>query len=195
MLDSNADAGHDMYGHAKQATIGAMCGTVVELGPGTGVNMRYYAPGVRVIAMEPNPGMHERLRARADEHHVDLDIRTSGAESIDADDRSVDGVVGTLVLCGVDDPAAVLGEVRRVLRPGGVYFFLEHVVAPEGTGTRRAQRLLKRPHRWVFNGCVVDRDLATEIERAGFSSVEMEPRDEGRAGLHVRHRILGSAVA
>ncbi len=63
-----------------------MAGTVVELGPGTGVNMRYYAPGVKVIAIEPNPVMHDPLRAKADEHGVDLEIRTLRGESIDVDD-------------------------------------------------------------------------------------------------------------
>ncbi len=195
MLDTSADAAHDLYGEAKQAAIGAMRGTVVELGPGTGANMRYYAPGVHVIGLEPNPGMHDALRHKANAHDVDLEIRTRRAEASDLPDSSVDGVVGTLVLCGVDDPAEVLAEVRRILRPGATYFFLEHIVAPPGTTTHRAQRLLRRPHRWLFNGCVVDRDLGATIEEAGFASVDLERRDEGPAGLHVRHRIIGTAVA
>lgn len=194
MLDSNADEVHRRYGEQKQRAIGAMTGTVVELGPGTGANMRYYAPGTQVIGIEPNPGMHDPLREKAAEHDVALEIRTVGAEGIEVPDHSADGVVGTLVLCGVDEPSEVLQEVRRILRPGGTYFFLEHVVAPDGTGTRRAQRLLKRPHRWLFNGCVVDRDLRAEIESAGFASVDLTEHDEGRAGLHVRHRIVGTAT-
>jgi ubiquinone/menaquinone biosynthesis C-methylase UbiE len=195
MLDTSADAAHEMYGAAKEAAIGAMRGTVVELGPGTGANMRYYAPGVHVIGLEPNPGMHAALREKARAHDVDLEIRTCRAEASGLPDASVDGAVGTLVLCGVDDPAEVLAEVRRILRPGATYFFLEHVVAPSGTTTHRAQRLLRRPHRWLFNGCVVDRDLGATIEAAGFASVDLECRDEGLAGLHVRHRIIGTAVA
>ena len=195
LLDSSADDVHRRYGERKQRAIGSMTGTVVELGPGTGANMRYYPPGVKVIGIEPNPGMHDLLRAKAAEHEVDLEIRTVGAEGIEVPDAGADGVVGTLVLCGVDDPAEVLREVRRILRPGGTYFFFEHVVAPEGTGTRCAQRILKRPHRWLFNGCVVDRDLRTAIESAGFDAVEIEQFDEGGAGLHVRHRIIGTATA
>ncbi len=194
ILDASAGGVHDTYGECKQAAIGAMTGTVVELGPGTGANMRYYAPGTKVIGIEPNPGMHDRLRARADEHGVDLEIRTLRGEMIDVDDETADGVVATLVLCGVDDPSQVVSEIQRVLKPGGTFFFLEHVVAPDGTGTRAAQRILKQPHRWLFNGCVVDRDTGSLLEGSGFSSIEIERSDEGPSGLHVRHRVLGTAT-
>lgn len=194
ILDAGAADVHAAYGERKQSTIGSMTGTVVELGPGTGVNMRYYAPNTKVIAIEPNPTMHEPLRARADEHGVDLEIRTLRGESIDVDDESVDGVVGTLLLCGVDDPAQVVREAHRVLKPGGTYFFTEHVEAPKGTGTHRAQRLLSRPHRWMFNGCEVTRDTGAALRASPFSTVDFDEVDRGRAGLHVRYQIIGTAV-
>ncbi|MFK7918963.1 MAG: class I SAM-dependent methyltransferase [Ilumatobacter sp.] len=194
ILDAGAADVHAAYGERKQATIGAMRGTVVELGPGTGVNMRYYAPETKVIAIEPNPLMHELLQARADEHGVNLEIRSLRGESIDVDDASVDGVVGTLLLCGVDDPAQVVREAHRVLRPGATYFFTEHVQAPAGSRTRLAQRILLRPHRWCFNGCEVDRDTGALLHASPFSTVEFEEVDRGRAGLHVRHQIIGQAI-
>lgn len=194
VLDGGAKAQHAAHGAAKAAAIGAMHGTVVELGPGTGVNMRYYAPGVKVIGIEPNPHMHERLRAQADAHGVDLEIRTLRGESIDVADGEADGVVGTLVLCGVDNPSQVVGEVQRVLRPGGTYFFLEHVVAPEPGLTRRAQQVLLRPHRWMFNGCEVTRDTASVLRAAGFSTVEIEDIDVGPKGAYIRHLIIGTAT-
>ena len=67
LLDSGAEDSHRIYGERKQEAIGAMSGTVVELGPGTGVNMRYYASGVKVIAIEPNPVMHDPLRGDSPE--------------------------------------------------------------------------------------------------------------------------------
>ena len=75
VLDAGQKSMHATHGPTKAAAIGSMTGTVVELGPGTGVNMRYYAPGVKVIGIEPNPTMHDRLRAKAAEHGVDLEIR------------------------------------------------------------------------------------------------------------------------
>jgi ubiquinone/menaquinone biosynthesis C-methylase UbiE len=169
-----------------------MTGTIVELGPGTGVNMRYYAPGVKVIGIEPNPSMHDRLRTKAAQHNVDLEIRTLHGEQIDVADESADGVVGTLLLCGVDDPHQVVSEAFRVLRPGGRYFFLEHIGAPHGTMTHRLQSVLFRPHRWAFNGCEINRDTEPVI-RSRFSDVEVTAVDSGLKGGHVRHFIIGTA--
>jgi SAM-dependent methyltransferase len=170
-----------------------MTGTVVELGPGTGMTMKYYAAGTKVIGIEPNQIMHERLRQAADRYDVDLEIRTLRGERLDVDDEVADGVVGSRVLCGVDDPAAVVAEVHRVLRPGATYFFLEHVSAPSGSGTARAQRIALRPHRWLFNGCTVTRDTAVTITDGGFSEVEITEADEGAAAGYTRHHIVGTA--
>ena len=200
LLDAGAAQIRRLHGERKAAAIGAMSGTVVEIGPGTGVNMGDYRLGTTVLAVEPNPNMHDALRQRAVDHGVDLDIRTVRGEQIDLEDDSVDGVVGTLVLCGVDDPEAVLGEVRRVLKPGGTYFFLEHVGAEPGTTTRRVQDLVQRPHRWLANGCETNRDTAAVIDAAGFANVDHETVDPGpRRRLHPsaphRHRREVSGVA
>lgn len=194
LLDAASGQVHRLHGDRKQAAIGAMTGTVVEIGPGTGANFGYYAPGTRVIAIEPNPNLHAALRAAADRHGVDLEIRTLRGEDLDVDDDSVEGVVGTLVLCGVDDPAAVVREIRRILVPGGTYFFLEHVAAPAGTWTRRTQDLVCRPHRWMFNGCEVNRDTRSVIESAGFRAVECEVLDAGITSAYVRHHLVGTAT-
>ena len=194
LLDAGAADTHKTFGERKAEAIGAMSGTVVELGAGTGVNMRYYAPATRVIAIEPNPVMHGPLRAKAEEHGVDLEIRTLRGESIDVDDESVDGVVGTLLLCGVDDPGRVVTEAHRVLKPGGTYFFIEHVVAPARSGTRRVQQVLKRPHRWMFNGCEIDRDTAALLRSGPFSSIEIDAVDLGSRAGWIRHQIVGTAV-
>lgn len=194
VLDAGAKMTHKTFGLYKTGAIGPMTGTVVELGPGTGANMRYYSPGVHVIGIEPNPHMHDRLRRRVAEHGVDLEIRSLRGESIDVENSSADAVVATLVLCGVDNAERVLTEVRRVLRPGGTYFFLEHVAAPDGTRTRAAQRILKRPHRWMFNGCEVDRDTESVIRSAGFTTVDIHHVDTGMKGGHVRHFVVGTAI-
>lgn len=193
LLDKADQQIHARYGDKKAAIIGGMGPTVVEIGPGTGVNMKYYAPGTRVIALEPNPNMHPSLRAAAEANNVDIDIREERAESISIGDGEADGVVGTLVLCGVDDPRAVVTEIKRVLRPGGTYFFAEHVVAPAATMTRRVQRVVKGPHRWLANGCEVDRDTATLLRNSGFGELSLQEVDSGMRGLYLRHQIFGTA--
>ena len=171
-----------------------MRGTVVELGPGTCVNMRYYAPGTKVIAIEPNPVMHPLVQAAADEYGVDLEVRQLGGAAVDVADESADGVVGTLLLCGVNDPAQVLREVHRILKPGSTYFFIEHVASPAGTTNRRVQRVLFRPHRWLFNGCEITRNTEATIRSGPFDAVEVDDVDRGRGALWVRHQIVGTAT-
>lgn len=182
-----------VHGQAKQDVIGAMTGTVVDVGAGTGANMRYYAPGVKVIAVEPNPVMHDRLREKADQHGVDLKIRTVAGERMDLADDEADHAVGTLVLCGVADPAGVLAEIQRVVTPGGTYFFLEHVVATT-PGIRALQRVTRPVQKWVANGCDVMRDTGATLEQAGFDDLQLTTIDEGWRSFNARIMIRGTAV-
>jgi SAM-dependent methyltransferase len=147
---------------------------VVELGSGVGANLRYMSPGSTLVAIEPNWFMYGRLRAAAKRHRIQLDLRDRMAEDTGLEDRSVDTVISSLVLCSVQDPAAVLAEIKRILRPGGTFRFLEHVVAHEGTLTRASQRVLRRPWAWTFEGCSCERDLEQYIRDAGFASVKLE---------------------
>lgn len=183
-------------GRFRSQAIGALSGTVVEIGPGTGVNLRHYRPGTRVIAFEPNPVMRDRLTATASGigDSIDLDVRAHGAESIDVDDAEVDAVVSTLVLCGVDEPLEVVAEARRVLRPGGRFVFVEHVAAPTGSRTACAQHLVRRPHRWMFNGCRIDQDTEAVLRSFDWGRLELRPVDLGPTGVWVRHQIVGVAT-
>jgi ubiquinone/menaquinone biosynthesis C-methylase UbiE len=105
---------------------------------------------------------------------VRLDLRERVAEHTGLADHSVDAVISSLVLCTVADPGEVLAEVRRVLRPGGTFRFVEHVVARPGTPTRWLQRVLRRPWAWTFEGCSCERDLAALLRAAGFARVDVE---------------------
>ncbi len=195
VLDASAARVHQQHGERKATVLGGLTGTVIEVGAGTGANMRYYPSGIHLIAIEPNPHMHERLRSQADKYSIDMEVRTLRGEQIDVVDHTADAVVATLVLCGVDDPRQVVAEVKRVLKPGGTFFFLEHVAAPAGSMTRRVQAVVKRPHRWAFNGCEVDRDTAALLANAGFSQIDIVEVDTGPSGLYARHQIIGTATA
>ena len=157
----------------KREVFADLPATVLELGPGVGANLRYLRPGTRLIAVEPNPAMHGRLRARAAAADVDLDLHATVGERLDVADESVDAVISSLVLCTVPDPAGVLAEVRRVLRPGGRFAFVEHVAAPPGTALRRLQRAVRGPWGWFFEGCSCERDLRAVIEDAGFATTSI----------------------
>ena len=158
----------------KRRLLGGLTGTVLEIGPGAGPNLRHYGPGVRWIGVEPNPFMHPWLRREADRHGRPVDLRTASAERLDLPDGSVDAVVGTLVLCSVDNLASVLGEVRRVLTPAGRFVFIEHVAAEAGTALRRWQERLRRPWGFVADGCRPHQDTVGLLREAGFDVRELE---------------------
>ena len=159
----------------KRRVFAGLPPTVVELGSGVGANLRYLRPGSTLIAIEPNLPMHRRLHAAAERRGVALDLRARLAEQTGLPDQSVESVISSLVLCTVADPAEVLAEVRRILRPGGTFRFVEHVAAPAGTPTRGLQRALRRPWAWTFEGCSCERDLAGLLRGAGFARVDIEP--------------------
>ena len=147
---------------------------VVEIGSGVGANLGYLPEGGTLVAIEPNRYMYPRLTAAASRYGVKLDLRERSAEDTGLLPHSVDTVISSLVLCTVSDPAAVLAEVRRILRPGGTFRFAEHVVARNWTVTRLAQRLFRRPWAWTFEGCSCERDLSQVIRDAGFANVELK---------------------
>ena len=158
----------------KRRVLADLPETVVEIGPGVGANLRYIDRGAAVIAIEPNRYMHPQLIARADRLGVHLELLESSAEQTGLPDNSADAVISSLVLCSVGDPATALAEIRRILRPGGTFRFLEHVAAADGTPTRIVQRILRRPWGWVFEGCSCERNLESLIRAAGFSEVDIE---------------------
>jgi ubiquinone/menaquinone biosynthesis C-methylase UbiE len=158
----------------KRALLGSLRGTILEIGPGAGVNLGYYAPGITWIGIEPNVHMQAYLRKEAERRGLQVDLRTGVAERLEAADQSADAVVSTLVLCSVASVADVLQEIQRVLKPGGKYVFIEHVAAPAGTWLRRMQRILCPCFRFFAVGCHPDRETWTEIDRAGFAEVQYE---------------------
>lgn len=180
---------------AKRRLLTDLPERVVELGSGVGANLRYLRSGTTLVAFEPNPAMHGRLTTAARRHDVRLDLRAVPAEDLDLPDASVDVVISSLVLCTVTDPARVLAEVRRVLRPGGRYLFTEHVAAPEGTALRRLQALVRRPWAWFFEGCSCERDLAGAIREAGFADVDVDAYRLRSLFLPFNPQIAGVATA
>ena len=174
-LTAAGDAGNDrLLGERKRALLGDLGGDVVELGPGTGVNLPYFRSDVRWTGVEPNPYMHPRLREKAGRLGRAIALHPGTAECTGLAHGVADAVVATLVLCSVGDVRAALSEVQRLLRPGGRFVFLEHVAAPAGTGLRRAQRAVRPLWAALADGCHPDRETWTAIESAGFSGLRYD---------------------
>jgi ubiquinone/menaquinone biosynthesis C-methylase UbiE len=147
-----------------------------------------------VVAVEPNVRMHAYLQEAARRHGVTVDVRVGVAERIPLPDASVEAVISSLVLCTVADPERALEEVRRVLRPGGRFWCIEHVAAPAGTTVARIQRWVHRPWRWLFEGCETHRDTARLLREAGFASVEITPFTFRTAFVPIRPQIAAVAL-
>ncbi|XP_010257924.1 PREDICTED: methyltransferase-like protein 7A isoform X1 [Nelumbo nucifera] len=151
---------------------------VMELGIGTGPNLKYYADeaGVSVVSVDPNKKMEKYAKEAAVAAGLPLScfnfIQTVG-EALPVSDASMDAVVGTLVLCSVKDVKLTLEEIKRVLKPGGLYVFMEHVAAQDGTLLRFAQGLLDPLQQIVADGCHLTRDTGKLISEAGFSDVNI----------------------
>lgn len=160
----------------RPALLEGLDGDVLEIGPGRGDNLRHYRSSVRWTGLEPNISQHRRIEEQA--HRLGRSVRllTGVAERIDLPEASVDAVVGTLVLCSVKDQVKSLAEIRRVLKPDGRYVFIEHVAAPAGSWSRRAQALYT-----IFSsrasGCHADREAWGAIEQAGFTSLDQQSID------------------
>ncbi|BDG17332.1 class I SAM-dependent methyltransferase [Thermus brockianus] len=131
----------------RKKLLGSLAGKVLEIGPGTGVNLAYLPDGVHWIGLEPNPYLHPHLKRALSLRGLSGEVLLGQAEAIPLPEESVEAVVATLVLCSVADPRATLAEILRVLKPGGRLVFLEHVAAPPGSSLRRFQDLLSDiPH-------------------------------------------------
>jgi ubiquinone/menaquinone biosynthesis C-methylase UbiE len=146
-------------------------GRVVELGAGTGLNLRHYPDDVEeLILVEPEASMRRKLARRAGR---EVQIVDAVAERLPFDDHSVDTVVSTLVLCTVDDPQRALQEIARVLRPDGELLFAEHVRADSPRLARWQDRLSKPWQRFAC-GCRCNRATVELLRACGFE-LDVEP--------------------
>lgn len=149
-------------------------GRVLEVGIGTGLNLPYYdARQVsHICGLDPSPEMHGLARTRAAAIKIPIEHVTLSAERISAPDHSYDTVVSTFTLCTIPDAVAALGEMRRVLKPGGELLFCEHGKAPDAS-VRRWQDRLTPLWKPIAGGCHLNRDIPALLAAGGFAAGQM----------------------
>lgn len=178
----------------RRRTAGRARGDVLEIGGGTGINLRFYPGDVNLTMVEPNPHMVPRLRRRAKRHNVQLTVVPDYGEELSFEDASFDTVVTSLVLCTVKDLDKVIGEARRILRPGGSFYFYEHVQS-HNPRRQRFEDLLNPYWKWATAGCNLNRDIESAIRRAGFSHVDVDEFDLSIKGVPLTlPNIVGTAT-
>jgi ubiquinone/menaquinone biosynthesis C-methylase UbiE len=179
-------------GDLRSRLLGDLDGDVLEIGAGTGASLPHYERASRVVALEPDPSMAKRLPEKVAAARVPVEVVAGSAEAIPYADESFDVVVSTFMLCSVADPAAVLAEARRVLRPDGKLILLEHV---RGQGrTARWQERLTPLHRRMAGNCHLNRDTRATVAAAQFDASRVE--NIALPGTHalVRSGIQGVAI-
>ncbi|NBM17696.1 class I SAM-dependent methyltransferase [Streptomyces sp. GC420] len=149
--------------------LSGLSGRVIEVGAGNGLNFAHYPAAVsEVVAIEPERSLRRLAREAALRADVPVDVVPGAAEALPVKSEGFDAAVLSLVLCSVRDVPRALGEIHRVLRPGGELRFFEHGRA-EGRVMALTQRALDRTV-WplLFGGCHTARRPLAELEAAGF---------------------------
>lgn len=155
----------------RRELLAGLHGFVIEIGAGDGSGFSLYPQSVtRVLALEPDDYLRDIAISKAGSAPVPVTVRAGAAEHIPAGDGTADAVVASLVLCSVSEQAPVLAEIRRVLRPGGILAFYEHVRSSNGL-VARMEDILTPAWQRLAGGCHPNRDTVAAIKDAGFSPV------------------------
>jgi ubiquinone/menaquinone biosynthesis C-methylase UbiE len=147
-------------------------GRVLEVAVGTGRDLPFYPADAAVTGVDLSPAMVAIARQRAGSLGVEVDLRTGDAEALPFDDAAFDSVVCALSLCTIPDPVAAVGEMKRVLVPGGRLLLLDHV-ASTWPPIRGAQWLLERLTIRTAGEHFTRRQLPLVVA-AGFDLVEVQ---------------------
>jgi ubiquinone/menaquinone biosynthesis C-methylase UbiE len=153
----------------RERALAGVKGRVLEVGFGTGHNLPYYPAAVeKVVGIDPSGQSARLARKRIAQAPFAVELLPLRGEELPAPDASFEAVVSTFTLCTIPDPHAALVQMKRVLAPGGRFFFLEHGRSDEAR-VRRWQDRLNGVQRRLVGGCNLNRDIASLIVGAGFA--------------------------
>jgi SAM-dependent methyltransferase len=169
-----------------------LCGRVIEIGFGSGLNVRHYPSDVEVIlAVEPSTVAWRIAQHRLGTSSAPVSRGGLDGQRIPLEDASSDAALITFTLCTVPDPTQVLSELRRVLRPGGAVHFVEHGLSPDA-GVAHWQHRIEPLRCGLAGGCHLTREPTILMDGAG---LVMEWTDEGYAGGSKLSSWLTAGVA
>jgi ubiquinone/menaquinone biosynthesis C-methylase UbiE len=177
----------------REGLLAGAVGRVLEIGAGTGSNLRFYGPDVEsLILTEPETPMLRRLERKAAVQAPGATVLRAPAEDLPFEDATFDVAVSTLVLCGVGDQPRALRELRRVLRPGGQLLFIEHVRSGD-TDLARSQDRMNAINRFVV-GCDCNRPTLDSIREAGLTVTRVEHATMPKVPKFASPVIVGGAT-
>lgn len=184
------DKKHDLFRNLN--------GKVLEIGPGTGVNFPFYTKEIEWFGIEPNPAMQTFLIEKAESLDFDISKLYMSLKDTQIKDNYFDSVVSTLALCSVPNLQDMLEDILKVLKPGGSYLFIEHVIDKPWKFRRCIQNIVPyTPWRYFSDGCNPNRDIGHAIRNCGFTEVNItEYMQEGEGVILsiTRPHIYGYAI-
>jgi SAM-dependent methyltransferase len=162
------------FAEPRRRALTGVAGDVVEIGFGSGHNLGYYPSGVqRVLAVEPSTVARRLAEPRLAAATVPVEFVGLDGQHMALPDECADAAVSTFTLCTIPDVVRALGELARVLRPGGRLHFLEHGLSRDPKVAAWQHRLTPL-QKWVFGGCHFDRPIADLLTAAGFQILTLE---------------------
>lgn len=164
----------DAFREQRQRALKTLNGKVLEIGFGTGLNLPFYPPGVKeIIAVDSVEFSKKYLESHKKPDSPLVKFIHSPGETLPIENQSIDHVVTTWTLCSVDDPIQVLSEIRRVLKPGGTYTFVEHGRSSEPL-VARLQDWLTPIQKCIGGGCHLNRRIDKIISESGLHIESLE---------------------
>ncbi len=158
----------------RQRACAPLDGAVVEIGFGSGFNVGQYPAAVtRIAAVEPSEVGWRLGAQRVASSAVPVERSGLDGQRLPFPDDSFDSALSTFTLCTIPDLPAALAELRRVVKPGGVFAFLEHGSAPDAA-VRRWQGRLEPMQKRLGGGCHLTRDIAALVADAGWEITELD---------------------
>lgn len=150
-------------------------GRVLEIGMGSGLNLPFYNKDqVEFIwGLEPSDGMRKKAQKNLAASDLEVKWLDLPGEQIPLDDNSADTIVLTFTLCTIPDWQAALGQMHRVLKPGGKLLFAEHGKAPDAA-VRQFQDKINPWWNKIAGGCHVNRPIVDMIQNSGFKIRQLD---------------------
>lgn len=157
----------------RMDVVSGLSGTGLEIGFGSGLNLPYYKDITKLYALEPSQKLYEIAERNFNNASFAIEHLSNSAERIPLPDNHVDFVVSTWTLCSIPQPEVALREVSRVLKPGGVFSFVEHGKSPQQC-ISRVQSALTPVSKCVAGGCHLNRDIEQLVVNAGFRILKLK---------------------
>lgn len=147
---------------------------IVEIGFGTGINLKFYPETVKkIIGIDPNEGMLKQFKKKSSNGRIEIELLRQSGEELPFPANSISAVVSTYTLCSIKQINSALMEIFRILKPGGKHYFLEHGLADNPKTQKWQHRLNPIQNIWA-DGCNLNRDMKSLISDAGLKIIELK---------------------